>query len=399
MPENLVDLVKGYLTPDIVDRVASSIGESSGATQKTLSAAVPTLIGSLASLASTSGGASRIAQMLDDGKYDGGALANVAGLVTGGATQSMIGAGKGILATLFGSQLDGVIDVVARAGGVRTGSATSLLALIAPIIMHIIGRQRGSFGPSLSSLSGFLTAQSGSLGGLLPAGLVSLLGWPSPGATTAAVGSTVPAAGARAEQGIDVAADRERRAGWLLPLGVAAALLLFGLVYLWSPPTGTVDNAAQSVSWKMADLTLPGGRRISVPDNSFNFGLANWLAGTSDVAVPKRFLFDNLNFETGTTKLTPESLPTLDSLVAILKAYPPVSVGLEGFTDNTGDVAANQKLSLDRAEAVKSQMVGRGIDGGRISTAGFGADKPVASNDTDDGRAKNRRLELVVQKR
>jgi K(+)-stimulated pyrophosphate-energized sodium pump len=89
----------------------------------------------------------------------------------------------------------------------------------------------------------------------------------------------------------------------------------------------------------------------------------------------------------------------VDALISILKAYPAVQVRLEGYTDNTGNAEANQKLSQDRAEAVKTMLVNGGIDAGRLTTAGYGQDKPVASNDTDEGRAKNRRTELVVVKR
>ena len=115
--------------------------------------------------------------------------------------------------------------------------------------------------------------------------------------------------------------------------------------------------------------------------------------------MPKRFVFDNLNFETGSTKLTPDSIPTVDSLVAILKAYPAVAVRLEGYTDNTGDAAANKKLSLDRAVTVKEIMIAGGIADARIGTDGYGEEKPIAPNETEEGRAKNRRTELIVAKR
>ena len=115
--------------------------------------------------------------------------------------------------------------------------------------------------------------------------------------------------------------------------------------------------------------------------------------------IPKRFVFDNLNFETGSTQLTPESVPTVDSLVVILKAYPAVAVRLEGHTDSTGDAAANQKLSLDRAIVVKEIMIKGGIPDERLGTDGYGQEKPVAPNETEEGRAKNRRTELVVEKR
>jgi outer membrane protein OmpA-like peptidoglycan-associated protein len=115
--------------------------------------------------------------------------------------------------------------------------------------------------------------------------------------------------------------------------------------------------------------------------------------------VPKRFVFEDLNFETGSTQLTPESVGTVNSLVAVLTAYPAVNVALEGHTDNTGDPAANKKLSLDRATAVKDLMVKGGIAEARMTASGYGQENPVAPNETDQGRAKNRRLEMVVGKR
>ena len=89
----------------------------------------------------------------------------------------------------------------------------------------------------------------------------------------------------------------------------------------------------------------------------------------------------------------------MNDLIVILKAYPATVVQLEGHTDSTGEAGANKKLSLDRSEAVKAAMVRGGIDAGRISTAGYGQEKPIASNATEDGKAKNRRLELVVAKK
>ena len=83
----------------------------------------------------------------------------------------------------------------------------------------------------------------------------------------------------------------------------------------------------------------------------------------------------------------------------IMKAYPNVAVRLEGHTDNTGDAAANKKLSFDRAVVVKEIMVKGGIADARIDIDGYGQEKPVAPNETEEGRAQNRRTELVVAKR
>ena len=150
---------------------------------------------------------------------------------------------------------------------------------------------------------------------------------------------------------------------------------------------------------KISELQLPGGVRISVADGSLNFSLANWLANTTDTKVPKRFVFDDLNFEAGSARLTPDSVATVGSLVAILNAYPAVTVTLEGHTDNTGD-PSRQREAVHRAGRRREAAHGQGrIAEPRITPYGYGQDRPVAPNDTEQGRAKNRRLELVVDRR
>jgi outer membrane protein OmpA-like peptidoglycan-associated protein len=118
-----------------------------------------------------------------------------------------------------------------------------------------------------------------------------------------------------------------------------------------------------------------------------------------DSELPKQIVFDNLNFDTGTTRLTAESQPTVTNLITIMKCFPNSQYRLEGHTDNTGDAAANKTLSVDRANAIRDLLVQGGIDSSRLSTEGYGADKPIASNDTEEGRAKNRRTELIVLKK
>ena len=395
MATNLVDLVMGYLTPDVVNKAASYVGEAGPATQKAVASIVPTEIAALANLGSTEGGLQQIVRMLDLGKYDSSGLSNLGSLFAGGATtQEAVGAGKGMIESLFGSKLGGVTDLIARSTGIRGASITSLMALIGPVILSVLGRQRGMAGGSVAALGSLLGDQKSFLSGVLPAGLASMLGWPALASGVSELGSGAAAATARA--GREVAAVTSRRPAWLIPLAAIAALILIALAYLWSSPP--VSQVTRQATRKLAELQLPGGPKISVPDGAFNFSLATWLAGT-DTAVPKRFVFDDLNFETATTRLTPESRPTVETLVAILKAYPAVTVGLEGHTDSTGDAAANKKLSLDRAVAVKESLVSGGIADARVATAGLGSEKPIASNDTEDGRAKNRRLELVVEKR
>jgi OOP family OmpA-OmpF porin len=86
----------------------------------------------------------------------------------------------------------------------------------------------------------------------------------------------------------------------------------------------------------------------------------------------------------------------IDDLAKVMKDYPDLKVVIEGHTDNIGTAAYNKKLSQERAEAVKKYMVEKGIDANRITPEGFGFDRPIASNDTEEGRQKNRRVEAAV---
>lgn len=138
---------------------------------------------------------------------------------------------------------------------------------------------------------------------------------------------------------------------------------------------------------------------LKVERGSFNDSLATFMLAGSDSELPKDIVFDHLNFDSATTRLTPDSNPTVANLTSIMKCYPAMRVRLEGYTDNTGDSNANKQLSLDRANAIQALLIQGGVDPARISTDGWGDEKPVASNDTEEGRAKNRRTELVVLNR
>jgi OOP family OmpA-OmpF porin len=102
-----------------------------------------------------------------------------------------------------------------------------------------------------------------------------------------------------------------------------------------------------------------------------------------------------INFDTGKSTIKEESQPIIAQMVELLKTNADLKVEIEGHTDNVGEAKANLKLSQERAAAVKQALVSRGIDAARMSTAGFGDTKPVADNKSDEGRAKNRRVELV----
>ena len=103
-------------------------------------------------------------------------------------------------------------------------------------------------------------------------------------------------------------------------------------------------------------------------------------------------------FEQGKTALLPQSYPELDLVIGFLKANPKVKIELSGHTDNRGIPAQNLKLSQARVEKVKSYLVSKGIDKKRITGKGYGGNRPIASNDTEETRLLNRRVEFTILK-
>ncbi len=102
----------------------------------------------------------------------------------------------------------------------------------------------------------------------------------------------------------------------------------------------------------------------------------------------------NVNFESGSARLTPTSLAVVDTLAATLRAHPEVVVEVRGHTDSVGPADVNLDLSQRRAGAVRDELVQRGVAPGRITAVGYGEDFPIADNSTREGRARNRRVEL-----
>jgi outer membrane protein OmpA-like peptidoglycan-associated protein len=106
--------------------------------------------------------------------------------------------------------------------------------------------------------------------------------------------------------------------------------------------------------------------------------------------------FDNLEFESGKDIIKQESFASLDELAELLKKKPEWKLRITGHTDNVGKPAANMKLSEKRAKAVKAYLVKKGIDEKRLITEWYGQTRPIAPNNTPEGRQKNRRVEMLI---
>ena len=103
----------------------------------------------------------------------------------------------------------------------------------------------------------------------------------------------------------------------------------------------------------------------------------------------------NILFETGKSTIQQESLPLVDQIFELMKSDVILKISIEGHTDNVGDAVSNKKLSNDRAKAVMDALLAKGVDKTRMSFVGWGQEKPVADNRSEEGKAKNRRVEII----
>lgn len=110
----------------------------------------------------------------------------------------------------------------------------------------------------------------------------------------------------------------------------------------------------------------------------------------------QRFVLDGVNFDTGKATIRAESFPRLDGVVEYMSHKPSVKIQISGHTDNVGNPKTNKTLSEKRAQACRDYLISKGIDGARIAAVGYGDERPIASNDSDEGRQQNRRIEATA---
>jgi outer membrane protein OmpA-like peptidoglycan-associated protein len=396
MSTNILQMLMSAITPAIVGKLSGMLGESSEATQKGLAGALPTLLGAMIAKGGNAQGAEGLIGMISKANLDGGMLDKLDDLLGGGAaTTQMAESGGAIAQQLLGDKAGGIGALLEQFAGLKSASIPTLLGLAAPLVMGGLMKQAPAGGFSPAGLMGLLGGQKEHLARMLPPGLAPLGGMlgldltPPPPAYTP---SSPPAAPAPAPV---LHSEPGSPRNLLLMLGLLALALLGALF----GPSMCSQRTAQSGTPVVeapapGTLALPGGETITVPPGSIGEQLFTYLSSTE--AAPRTFTFDNLNFQSGGSTLTAESGATVSAITAILRAFPNARVTLDGYTDNTGGLGANQRISQARAQTVATMMTDAGIGADRISATGHGPADPVADNATEEGRARNRRIELTV---
>ena len=117
------------------------------------------------------------------------------------------------------------------------------------------------------------------------------------------------------------------------------------------------------------------------------------------ISIGSSITLNNIFFEFGKATLQPSSFVELNRIVEIMQDNPTLEVEIQGHTDNVGTAAINKRISQERADAVRAYLLQRKIAATRIKSSGFGFERPIASNDTPEGQAQNRRVDFVILKK
>lgn len=412
MSVNLLDLVKSQLSGSVLSQAASFLGESESGTSTAMGAALPAILGSIVNKASSTDGAKGIMDMILSQKQDSGMLDNFASLLgNSNQAQGLLQSGGGMLSSLLGNKTAGLVSAISSLAGIKSGSVSSLLSMAAPLLMNVIGKQVSSNNLGLSGLTSLLSSQAPFIKAALPASISNVLGFGDFGTSAKNVANTVTSA-------VDT-----KSTNWM-PWIIGAAVVL-GSIFFWkscqdkaaeamaateaaaAKTKAAAEAAAKATADKAAEMkdkvvelfkvSLPGGVVLDVPKGSLEDTWVSWLSDkTKLVDKTTWFNFDRLLFDTGKSTLQASSQAQLLNVAAIMKAYPKVKIKLGGYTDNTGNPAANLKLSADRATTVMTELVKLGVDKGRLSAEGYGDQHPIGDNKTEEGRQQNRRIAVRV---
>lgn len=173
-----------------------------------------------------------------------------------------------------------------------------------------------------------------------------------------------------------------------------AALVILSLAGCRREPTPPKSEVAARALAPSGHLIVLPDSAIAVPEGSPEEQLAEFLA--SPAPAPRTFRFGGVEFDSWASKPNPPTLRTMYVMTQILRAYPKSKVTLVGYTDNDGTPAQNLVLARQRVDRLAEILVHGGIRAGRIETIGRGAVDFVGDNATPEGRARNRRIEVIV---
>jgi hypothetical protein len=253
MSINLIDLMKDQLTGAIAGQIGNSLGVDQKSAESGIGAMLPTILGGLMKQSSTTAGAESLNNTLDQSDFDGGLLDKLPDLLGGGGQQGggmLGGMGDTILKGLFGDKIASIIGLISKFTGMDSGKSGSMLALLAPLVMSFLGKQKRSMGLDANGLAGLLSSQKDAVADSLPPGLAGTMGLGELGITDQ------PAAAP--QQSTSPQTSSSQGGGGLgkllIPLVILAALGFLAFKFLGGAGDA-VNNGIDAV--KNADVGLP----------------------------------------------------------------------------------------------------------------------------------------------
>jgi outer membrane protein OmpA-like peptidoglycan-associated protein len=445
MSLNIIDLIKGQLGSALVTQAASQLGESESGISKAIGGLLPAVVGGLANNSDNPAVLDAITTAPSQG-----VLGNLMGVASDNTWV------QGLLASIFGDKLSGLVNSIATYAGISNNSSSSLLNLVTGATIGSVGKYAADNNLDQAGISSLLNDQKGIVSSLLPAGLslasLNVGDWAkgykfdndndaiktSPVSTPTPTPTPVSNEEPKVEVTKSVAdggtfPDRPTTTSdggsiwkWLLPL----LLLIAASYFLWkqcekkeTTTTTTVagdslntttdsstmqnDTATTMTTTKVdEDIDLNGtalkGYRGGMEDNMITFLKSGSYTSAADDAALKDnwYNFDHVNFKMGSaSELEAGSQGQLENLVAILKAYPDAKIKIGGYTDKVGNEAANVKLSGDRAIYIKDWLAKQGVGAQVTGADGYGSKfATVDASASDAERAADRKMAVRFTK-
>ncbi len=422
MSFNIMDAVKGHLTPDLLSKATSFLGENESGVAKAMSGIVPSVLIGMVSKASSGGaGASEVFNAAKETHSSGflGGLGNMFG--DGGG---MLGKGLNLVKGLLGDKFSGIVTALSSFAGIKSSSVSSLLSMAAPMAAGTLGKHSVENNLDAGGLASMLSSQKSSIMNMLPGGLSSIAGMLGLGKAGEAISSMTGSVKEKAATYSNYSDDTKSSGGgmgwlkWLLPLLIAGGLgwwfLLGGkngcnskpvagsdTTVVTNPPDtagGTTSTVPESFKVKLPDGTELNAMKGGIEDKLVTFLGTEWMRLGEDSLKKIWFDFDNLNFKTSSAEITAESQQQVSNMVAILKAFPNAKLKIGGYTDKVGNEANNKKLSASRANAVKTALDKAGVGTQVIGAEGYGSEfakYPADAPESD--RVKDRHVSVSIR--
>jgi len=359
MNANLLSLAQNALGGDFSKMAGQFLGESPTATQGALSSLLPAVLGCIAQKGATAEGASNLMSLVSSANLDVSSLGNIGSLFSGGGAgaNDLLRAGTSrLVPAVFGDKSGALVNALSSSSGIKTSSATNLIALVVPMVLTFLKKFIGERGLNASSLSSLLSSQGPNLQGALDSRMTSALGFPSASAFLSSLGG---AAGATV--------DTARRAGAAVTGGAAAA----GSAALAAGATAAAETksafqrflpwliglAILFVLWLLLWPKTPAPTQAPAPPTA---APATTMPAQAFSGFPAKVYFD-------TSSATPGSdgMNVINAAADAIKKDD-LKVTVTGYTDKTGDTAKNEELAKNRATAVRDGLKAAGVPEGNI---------------------------------